>query len=70
MRKNLTLPPVTYAGCTFKGSYAQIDEVVAAVSAWIEENGYEPDGSMFDIYHVSPTKRTIRTNLSRRSASR
>lgn len=52
--KNLTLPPVTYAGCTFKGSYAQIDEVVAAVSAWIAENGYEPDGSMFDIYHVSP----------------
>ena len=49
-----TLPPVTYAGCTFKGSYAQIDEVVAAVSAWIEENGYEPDGEMFDIYHVSP----------------
>ena len=28
--------------------------VVAAVSAWIAENGYEPDGSMFDIYHVSP----------------
>ena len=28
--------------------------VVAAVSAWIEENGYEPDGKMFDIYHVSP----------------
>lgn len=49
-----TLPPVTYAGCTFKGSYAQIDDVVAAVSAWIEENGYEPDGKMFDIYHVSP----------------
>mgnify|MGYP002774355129 CR=1 FL=1 len=34
---------MTYAGCTFKGSYAQIDEVVAAVSAWIAENGYEPD---------------------------
>ena len=30
--------------------------VVAAVSAWIAENGYEPDGSMFDIYHVSPPR--------------
>ena len=36
-----TLPPVTYAGCTFKGSYAQIDDVVAAVSAWVEANGYD-----------------------------
>ena len=22
--------------------------------AWIEENGYEMDGQMFSIYHVSP----------------
>ena len=49
-----TLPAVTYAGCTFKGSYAQIDDVVAAVSAWVEANGYDYAGPMFDIYHVSP----------------
>lgn len=49
-----TLPAVTYAGCTYKGSYTQIDDVVAAVSAWIEANGYDYDGPMFDIYHVSP----------------
>ena len=49
-----TLPEVTVASCTFKGSYAQITEVYAAVVAWIEANGYEPDGAMFNIYHVSP----------------
>ena len=49
-----TLPAVTYAGCTFKGSYAQINDVVAAVSAWVEDNGYDYAGPMFDIYHVSP----------------
>ena len=49
-----TLPAVTYAGCTFKGSYAQINDVVATVSAWVEDNGYDYAGPMFDIYHVSP----------------
>ena len=49
-----TLPEVTVASCTYKGSYAQITEVYAAVIAWIEENGYEPAGPMFNIYHVSP----------------
>ena len=49
-----TLPAVTYAGCAFKGSYAQINDVVAAVSAWVEDNGYDYAGPMFDIYHVSP----------------
>ena len=49
-----TLPAVTYAGCTFKGSYDQINDVTAALTAWIEANGYAYDGSMFNIYHVSP----------------
>ena len=49
-----TLPPVTYAGCVFRGSYEQINDVVAAVSAWIDANGYDYAGAMFDIYHVSP----------------
>ena len=49
-----TLPAVTYAGCTFKGGYEQINDVVAAVSAWIDANGYDYAGAMFDIYHVSP----------------
>ncbi|MBE5806973.1 MAG: MerR family transcriptional regulator [Clostridiales bacterium] len=49
-----TLPEVTVASCTYKGSYALITEVYAAVAAWIEANGYEPAGAMFNIYHVSP----------------
>lgn len=49
-----TLPPVTYAGCTFKGSYQFTNEAIAAVATWIEANGYESAGPMFNIYHVSP----------------
>lgn len=49
-----TLPPVTYAGCVFRGSYAQISDVIAAVAAWVTANGYESAGPMFNIYHVSP----------------
>ena len=49
-----TLPAVTVASCTYKGSYTQITDVYAAVVAWIEANGYAPDGAMFNIYHVSP----------------
>ena len=29
-------------------------EVHAAVIAWMEADGYEPAGPMFNIYHVSP----------------
>ena len=49
-----TLPEATVASCTFKGSYTLITDVYAAVVAWIEANGYETGGPMFNIYHVSP----------------
>ena len=49
-----TLPEVTVASCTYKGSYVQITEVYAAVIAWMEANGYEPAEPMFNIYHISP----------------
>ncbi|MBR2835161.1 MAG: MerR family transcriptional regulator [Coriobacteriales bacterium] len=49
-----TLPEVTVASCTYQGSYTLIVDVYAAVAAWIEANGYEPAGPMFNIYHVSP----------------
>lgn len=49
-----TLPEVTFASCTFKGSYELISEVNAAVASWIESNGYEYSGPMFNIYHISP----------------
>ena len=49
-----TLPPVTVASCTFKGSYTQMPDVYAAVVAWVDENGYAPCENFFNIYHVSP----------------
>lgn len=49
-----TLPEVTVASCTYQGSYRLIVEVYAAVVAWLEANGYETAGPMFNIYHVSP----------------
>ena len=49
-----TLPEVTVASCTYKGSYTRITDVYAAVIAWMEANGYEPAEPMFNIYHVSP----------------
>ena len=52
--KFCTLPAVTVASCIFRGPYSGIGEVYAALAAWIEANGYEYDGPMFNIYHVSP----------------
>lgn len=49
-----TLPAVTVASCTYKGSYEQINDVVASCMEWINGNGYECCGNMFNIYHVSP----------------
>lgn len=49
-----TLPPVTAACATCKGSYAQLNAVMAAVASWVCANGYELEGPAFNIYHVSP----------------
>ena len=49
-----TLPEVTVASCTYRGSYTQITDVYAAVIAWMEANEFEAAGPMFNIYHVSP----------------
>ena len=49
-----TLPAVKAASCVVRGGYEQMPDVYAAVISWVKENGYEPTGSMFNIYHVSP----------------
>ena len=49
-----TLPAVTVASVTYRGSYAMISDVYADILAWIADGGYECDGPMFNIYHVSP----------------
>ena len=51
---NTLLPEVTVASCTYKGSYALMNDVYAAVVSWMNANGYEPAGPMTNIYHVSP----------------
>ena len=48
------VPPVLVASAVHHGSYEEINRANVAVMAWIEENGYEMDGQMFSIYHVSP----------------
>lgn len=49
-----TLPPVTVASATCKGSYSQLDAAMTAVASWVTDNGYAFDGPAFNIYHVSP----------------
>ena len=36
------------------GGYSSIGEAYPTLASWIEENGYEFDGPMFNIYHISP----------------
>lgn len=45
---------IQIASTTYKGSYEQIEEINQVVANWVKENGYEFDGAMFNIYHVSP----------------
>ena len=49
-----TLPAVKVASCMVKGGYDQMPEVYGAVISWVNDNGYECAGPMFNIYHVSP----------------
>lgn len=42
------------ASATYKGSYEQVTAVNHAVANWVRDNGYEFNGAMFCIYHVSP----------------
>ena len=49
-----TLPEVTVACATCKGSYEQMGGINETVAAWVSDNGYVFDGPMFNIYHVSP----------------
>lgn len=47
-------PSVLVASATYQGIYEKIDEVNAAIAAWVRDNGYIFDGPMFNIYHVGP----------------
>lgn len=49
-----TEAPIMIASATYKGSYDKIGEVNTAVANWVNDNGYDFNGAMFNIYHVSP----------------
>jgi len=49
-----TVAPIEMASATYNGSYDTVGEVNVAVANWVTDNGYEFDGAMFCIYHVSP----------------
>ncbi len=51
-----TMPEVEIASATYKGSYEQLTAVNHAVANWVNDNGYEFNGAMFCIYHVSPAQ--------------
>ena len=51
-----TVPAIEIASATYKGSYEQITTVNHAVANWVNDNGYEFNGAMFCIYHVSPAQ--------------
>ena len=51
-----TLPAVRVASCIIKGSYENMADATASAVSWINENGYEVSGPMFNIYHVGPVQ--------------
>jgi transcriptional regulator, MerR family len=49
-------PTITVASAVIKGSYNQLAPANNAVAQWVQDNGYEFDGAVFWIYHVSPAQ--------------
>lgn len=58
-----SVPPITVAALIYKGGYVQLIEANEAIAKWISENGYEINGSIFNIYHVSPETESDSDNL-------
>ena len=53
-----TTEPIEIASVMINGSYEQMGAVSQVVAQWIEEHGYDLNGPMFNIYHVSPAQET------------
>jgi len=50
------VPAVEFASAILKGSYDQLTSIHKIVAQWVRDNGYEFNGPMFCIYHVSPAE--------------
>ncbi|RCX11356.1 DNA-binding transcriptional MerR regulator [Anaerobacterium chartisolvens] len=61
--KSKSVPAITAATLTYKGGYIQLSQANEAIANWISENGYELDGPIFNIYHVSPETEPDPDNL-------
>lgn len=49
-----TVEAVSVASLVFRGGYGRLKDVNGYVAEWIEQNGWELNGSLFNIYHISP----------------
>lgn len=58
-----TIKPVTVAALTYQGGYYRLQEVNEAIAKWIADNNFELEGSIFNIYHISPETESLTDNL-------
>lgn len=54
--QHYTTVPIEIASVMINGSYDQMGTVSQVVAQWIEDQSYELNGPMFNIYHVSSTQ--------------
>lgn len=54
--QHYTTVPIEIASVMINGSYDQMGTVSQVVAQWIEDQSYELNGPMFNIYHVSPAQ--------------
>lgn len=50
------VPKIQIASAIVNGSYEQMNKVMETIGQWIEDNQYQINGPMFNIYHVSPAQ--------------
>ncbi len=48
------IPSVKMATCMYKGPYAEMKSAYDAISKWMEDNGYNPSGVVYEFYYNSP----------------
>jgi effector-binding domain-containing protein len=49
-----TVPAGKKATCMYKGPYKEMEPAYGAMSKWMEENGHQPTGIMYEYYYNSP----------------
>lgn len=52
--KSGEIPQGKKAVCMYKGPYSGMAPTYGAMTQWISENGYEPQGTVYEFYYNSP----------------